>query len=107
MEEHEIRWGRFGLDLDLWLRGWIAIQRLLLASIILIAHRGYRWLLTYLFAQEFEGIRKLLDIIEGVAIVALTAWLLTEAIRIFLPLPWGLKIVSEKRADSHGSSANL
>lgn len=85
-----MRLGRFRLDLDLWIRGWIAIQPLLLAAIILVGHKCFRLGLKFLFAEEFVGIQKLIDVVEQVAIISLTTWLLVEAVRIFLPPPWGL-----------------
>lgn len=105
-----MRFGPVRLDLDLWLRGWIALQRVLLAIIVLFAHAGYRFVLRRLFAEQFQGIQKLFDIVEEVAILSLTAWLLVEAVRIFLPPPLGITLdLDEDRAakQSNESSSNV
>jgi hypothetical protein len=87
-----LRLGRFWLDLDLWLRGWLAVQRLILAAIILAGESYFRAGLKLLFAQEFVGIQKFVSITEEVALLSLTTWLLIEALRIFLPSPWGITL---------------
>jgi len=89
-----LRFGRFWLDLDLWLRGWIALQRLILAAIVLVGHAMLRHVVALLFSGEFSfiGIQKLIGVAEGVAVFSLMAALLLEAVRIFLPPPIGIKL---------------
>jgi len=78
------------------LRGWVALQRIFLATTVLFAHAGYGFALRWLFAEQFQGIQKLLDIVEEVTILSLTAWLLVEAVRIFLPPPLGISLHSDE-----------
>jgi uncharacterized membrane-anchored protein len=87
-----LRLGRFYLDTDLWLRGWIAAQRILWAIILLALHSGFKIFLKIAFAQEFAGIQKFAVVIEEVAILSLMFWFLLEAVRVFLPLPWGINL---------------
>jgi hypothetical protein len=104
-----VRFGRFWLDLDLWLRGWIAAQKLILASFVLGAHYLFRDLVTLLFSQDFRGWQKLVSVVEGVPILTLMAWLLVEAVRIFLPPPWGveLDLASHRKGKSDGSPPHV
>lgn len=89
---HEVRLGRFNLDLNLWLRGWIAFQRILLAALIVAAHAGYQHVLQAFFGEEMQQLHKLFVAIGAVALASLDAWLLIEAVRIFLPPPWGVEL---------------
>lgn len=87
-----MRIGRFGLDLDLWLKAWIALQRLVAAMLVLFAHAGFERLITFLYLNEFEGVKKLFAVTVEVALMSLHAWLLIEAVRIFLPEPLGIRL---------------
>lgn len=87
-----MRFGKFRLDLDLWLRGWIALQRIFWATVVLVAHAGNEYCTKLLFTQEFQHIQKLYIVITEVTLLSLNAWLLVEAVRVFLPTPWGISI---------------
>jgi len=88
----KIRLGRFGLDLDLWLKVWLASQRIAVAIIVLGGHYAFRRSAEYLFNEEFKQIQKMYSITGQVALYSLDAWLLIEALRIFLPPPLGIKL---------------
>lgn len=88
-----MRFGRFWLDAGLWLRVWVALQRLAAATVLMFAHAGYGRCESWLYRHDlFSGFTKLLSIIEGVFVLVLTAAVLFEAVRIFLPPPFGIKI---------------
>lgn len=88
----QVRLGPYWLDLDLWLKLWLACQRIVVAIIVLGAHYAFRESVEYLFSAEFKQIQKLYSITGQVALYSLDAWLLIEAIRIFLPPPLGIKL---------------
>jgi hypothetical protein len=78
-----------------------------MAIAILFAHAGYKRVVAILFAEEFMGTRKLFTITGEVALFALNAWLLVEAVRIFLPEPLGIRLNvgghNKPNADGSGS----
>lgn len=94
----KLRLGRFWIDLDLWLKMWLALQRIFCAILVLGGHYVFRITATYLFAEEFKQIHKLYSITGQVALYSLDAWLLIEAVRIFLPPPLGIKLDFEMPA---------
>jgi hypothetical protein len=100
-----VRIGRMGLDLDLWLRGWIALQRVFMAIVILFAHAAYKWAVALLFVEEFAGTRKLLTVTGEVALMSLNAWLLVEAVRVFLPEPYGIRLNVDGRNEEHATGS--
>lgn len=105
-----LRFGPFRTDVVLWLRTWVSIQRILAAIAIVIFHAGFQYILKLLYATQLKRIATEVDIVESVMVLAVTAALLVEAIRIFLPPPLGLKLdleEAEKKAESgqaNGSS---
>jgi len=100
-----VRFGRFWIDIDLFLKGWIAFQRIAVATGLLVGHAAFQWTLRVFFAPEFQKIEKLLNIVESVAFVTLTAALLIEAVRIFLPAPLGINLgLEEAEATAFGDA---
>ena len=97
-----MRIGRLGLDLDLWLKGWIALQRVAWAIILLGGHAAFKFALARLFEDEMLPLQKMLSILFGVAIVSLDTSLLIEAVRIFLPEPYGIKLEIDGRTHGNG-----
>jgi hypothetical protein len=95
-----LRFGRFLTDSDLWIRTWISIQRIIAAIAILIFHAGFQRILQLLFATQLRRIETLLDVVESVMVLAVTAALLVEAVRVFLPPPWGIKLDLEKAEEA-------
>jgi hypothetical protein len=68
------------------------MQRIVMAIAILFAHAAYKRVIAMLFVEEFIGTRKLFTITGEVALMSLNAWLLVEAVRVFLPEPYGIKL---------------
>ena len=87
-----MRIGSFGLDLDLWLKAWVALQRVIAAMLVLLAHAAFERILALLYTQEFQGVQKLFSVTVEVTLLSLHAWLLLEALRIFLPPPFGISL---------------
>jgi hypothetical protein len=87
-----VRIGRFGLDLDLWLRGWIALQKIFWAGVILCAHAGYQYLIQEFYVSEFPGIQKLFRATIQITLISINTSLLVEAIRLFLPGRFGITL---------------
>jgi hypothetical protein len=84
--------GKYWLDLDLWLKLWLASQRIVVAIIVLGGHYAFRKSVEFLFGEEFKQIQQMYSITGQVALYSLDAWLLIEALRIFLPPPLGIKL---------------
>jgi hypothetical protein len=89
-----------GLDLDLWLKTWLALQRVAVSLIVLCAHAGLERVVAFLYAGEFEGIKKIFAVTVQVTLISLHAWLLVEALRIFLPEPYGINLHDDAREKS-------
>jgi hypothetical protein len=85
------------MDLDLWLRGWIALQKIFWAGVILCAHAIYLCLVEALFVNEFPGIGKLFTIMVQVTLISINGSLLVEAARIFLPGRFGITLPTDGR----------
>jgi hypothetical protein len=97
-----VRISRMGLDLDLWLKTWLALQRVAVSFIVLCAHAGLERSVAFLYAGEFEGIKKIFAVTVQVTLISLHAWLLVEAVRIFLPEPYGIKLDHNGREAGDG-----
>jgi hypothetical protein len=91
-----LEYGPYWTDVDLWRRVWIAIQRIVAATLLLGIHFGFHWTVRTLFGNEMARVADLLNVVESVLIVALNTALLLEAVRIFLPGRLGLRIDSER-----------
>ncbi len=75
---------------------------------LIAAHAAFKFTIALLFVEEFLGVQKLLTIVFGVAVISMDASLLVEAVRIFLPEPYGIKLEFDDHAKENnaGSPAN-
>jgi hypothetical protein len=100
----DVTFGPLWLDIGLWLRVWIAFQRVIAAILLSGFHSGLHFALQQMFGSPMKRVDTLLSAIESILIVALNAALLIEAVRIFLPPPLGVKINLRNRIANTGQA---
>ncbi len=60
--------------------------------LLLCLHDAYQYVLSRSLGEEFTKVAKFLNIVETAIFLVITAELLWEALRIFLPAPFGVKV---------------